>query len=53
MGSKGSKKVSCPPGYVLVTVEAPIDTFDFEVFFFKTDEKNFLMVMGDSITLIL
>lgn len=43
MGAKGTKQ-KCPPGQVLVTIETPLDTFDFEVFFFDQD-KLFLKVM--------
>lgn len=44
MGGKGTK-LKCPPGQVLVTIEAPLDVFDFEVFFFERDKPHFLKVM--------
>lgn len=44
MGAKGTKR-KCPRGQELVTVEAPLDTFDFEIYFFQKDDVHFLKVM--------
>lgn len=52
MGGKGSKP-KCPPGQVLVTIEAPLDTFDFEIFFFERDDLHFLKVLVDLKTLFI
>lgn len=44
MGAKETKQI-CPPGEELVTLEAGLDTLDFEIYFFAEDKLHFLEVM--------